>query len=158
MEVDRYERAWIYISAGVLVALLVAIFYSAYGLDIQAAGNAGRVDPAAAATTPPFDRPGVRRTGPDRYEVVMVARAWLFNPAEVRVPAGSTVTFTLTSADVIHGFRIPRTAVNVMVVPGQVARVTHQFRQPGIYPLFCHEYCGIGHHAMSGRIIVEPRG
>jgi cytochrome c oxidase subunit II len=32
-----------------------------------------------------------------------------------------------------------------------------RFDRPGEYPMICHEYCGIAHHTMSGKIIVEPR-
>jgi cytochrome c oxidase subunit 2 len=87
----------------------------------------------------------------------MVAQVWSFAPYEIRIPAGSTVTFIATSRDVVHGLFIPRTTVNVMLLPGQVARVTARFDRPGEYPLICHEYCGIAHHTMSGRVIVEPR-
>jgi cytochrome c oxidase subunit 2 len=96
-------------------------------------------------------------TGPERYEVRMVAGIWSFNPAEVRVPAGSTVTFVVTSRDITHGLHIHRANVNVMVLPGQVARVRTRFEHPGEYPMICHEYCGLAHHTMWGKVIVEPR-
>ena len=60
-----------------------------------------------------------------------------------------------SSQDVIHGFRIPNTPVNLMIIPGQITRTTVRFSRPGEYPFYCHEYCGVGHHVMSGRIIVE---
>jgi cytochrome c oxidase subunit 2 len=44
-----------------------------------------------------------------------------------------------------------------MLLPGQLSRVTRRFDQPGEYPMMCHEYCGIGHHIMGGKIIVVPR-
>ena len=157
MDIDRYERWWIYISAVVLIVLMASLLYSVYGLDIRLATDVGQVNPMAVAQTPPFDNPGVKEVEPGHYEAVLVARAWSFEPAEIRVPVDSTVTFLITSADVIHGLRIPRTAINRMLIPGQVAQVRHRFREPGEYHLFCHEYCGIGHHTMNGRIVVEPR-
>jgi heme/copper-type cytochrome/quinol oxidase subunit 2 len=36
---------------------------------------------------------------------VAQASPWKFNPAEMRVPTGATVTFYLTSVDVQHGFK-----------------------------------------------------
>ena len=42
-------------------------------------------------------------------------------------------------------------------LPGQIARVSARFDKPGTYPFFCHEYCGLGHHAMFGKVVVEPR-
>jgi cytochrome c oxidase subunit 2 len=85
----------------------------------------------------------------------MTAQVWSFAPAEIRVPAGSTVTFVATSKDVVHGLLIPKANVNVMLLPGQVARATARFDRPGEYPMFCHEYCGIAHHVMWGTVIVE---
>ena len=60
-----------------------------------------------------------------------------------------------TSADVVHGVIIPRSNVNIMLVPGQVARTTVRFDEPGEHPFVCHEYCGAAHHTMFGKLVVE---
>jgi cytochrome c oxidase subunit II len=64
----------------------------------------------------------------------------------------------VTSADVLHGFLIERTNINLMALPGQVSKTTARFDMPGEYRFFCHEYCGLGHQTMWGKVIVEPRG
>jgi len=156
VDIDRYERLWIVLSAAVLLALMLVLAYSIWGLDIRLIGDAGQVDPATVTQRPPFDQPGVYEEGPGKYRVVMVARAWSFQPAEVRIPAGADVTFQVTSLDVIHGFRVPYTTINQMLVPGQVSEIQYRFTEPGEHVLLCHEYCGVGHHIMEGRIIVEP--
>ena len=79
----------------------------------------------------------------------------MFTPNTIEIPAGSKVTFILTSKDVIHGFKIEGAPVNVMVIPGQVSRVTATFDKPGEYLIVCHEYCGAGHHVMFGKVIVN---
>jgi cytochrome c oxidase subunit 2 len=155
--ISLYELAWILPSIAIPVGMLVALIVTAFGAGIHLPGPEGRVDPTRVAATPPFDQPGVVPVGPGRYEARMVARIWSFTPNEVRVPAGSTVTFVVTSADVVHGLLIHGANVNVMVLPGQVARVTARFDRPGEYPFVCHEYCGIAHHAMWGKVIVEAR-
>ena len=80
---------------------------------------------------------------------------WSFTPNEIRIPAGSEVTFLATSVDVIHGIHIEGTRVNMMLIPGQIARNTYRFEEPGEHLMVCHEYCGAGHHLMYGRVIVE---
>ncbi len=155
MNVHAYERAFLALSGVLLVAALAALLYAAAARDIHLIGHAEPIDPARVAVTPPFDRPGVRETGPNRYEVVIVGRTWFFTPNEIRVPAGAEVTFIATSGDVIHGLHVQNTRINLMLIPGQVARFTYRFREPGEYLLICHEYCGVGHHLMGGKVIVE---
>jgi cytochrome c oxidase subunit 2 len=152
-----YELAWILPSIAIPVGMLAALAVTAFGAGVHLPTHEGRVTPAALATTPPFDRPGVVEVAPGRYEVSLIARIWTFTPGEIRVPAGSTITFTATSADVVHGLLIHGALVNVMLLPGQVARVTARFERPGEYPIICHEYCGVAHHTMAGKIVVEPR-
>ena len=65
------------------------------------------------------------------------------------------ITFTATSADVLHGFHVEGTRLNMMLIPGQVSRNTYTFQQPGEYVIICHEYCGLGHHTMFGKVVVE---
>jgi cytochrome c oxidase subunit 2 len=152
-----YELAWILPSIAIPVGMLAALIVTAFGAGIHVPGEEGRVEVTQLATTAPFDQPGVVEVGPGRYEVRMVAGIWSFTPNEIRVPAGSTVTFVATSRDVVHGLFIPRANVNVMLLPGQVSRVTARFTRPGEYPFLCHEYCGIAHHTMWGKVIVEAR-
>jgi cytochrome c oxidase subunit 2 len=47
------------------------------------------------------------------------------------------------------------TNANTMIVPGYISQFTTVFDAPGDYLVTCHEFCGNGHHAMYGRIIVE---
>jgi cytochrome c oxidase subunit 2 len=78
-------------------------------------------------------------------------------PSEISVPAGSTVSFHVTSPDLLHGLVLERTNINVTVLPGKTASVTARFDEPGEYRFFCHEYCGLAHHVMFGKVVVEPR-
>lgn len=152
-----YELAWILPSIAIPIGMLSALLVTAFGAGIHVPGVGGRIDPTQVTQTAPFDEPGVVEVAPGQYEVRMIGQVWAFVPNEIRVPAGSTVTFLATSQDVIHGILLPRTNVNVMLLPGQIARVTARFDRPGEYPFFCHEYCGIAHHVMWGRVVVEPR-
>ncbi len=150
-----YELAWILPSIAIPVGMLVALVVTAFGAGIHLPGREGRVDPTRVAQTAPFDRPGVVQLAPGQYEAHVVAQVWSFTPNEIRVPAGSTVHFWATSKDVVHGFFIPHTNVNVMLLPGQIAHMAARFDTPGEYPIICHEYCGIAHHTMAGRVVVE---
>lgn len=150
-----FELAWILPSVAIPIAILVAVVLTAFAVGIRVPSIAGRIEPQAIAQTAPFDQPGLKELAPGRYEAAIIAQVFMFTPGEIRVPAGSKVTFELTSRDVIHGFKIEHTAVNVMVIPGQISKVTTTFDEPGEYLIVCHEYCGGGHHVMYGKVIVE---
>ncbi|HSL70615.1 MAG TPA: cytochrome c oxidase subunit II [Longimicrobiales bacterium] len=155
MKVHTYEKAYLLLGAATLIACLAALAYSGLAMDIHLPTRVAEVDPARLQSTPPFDQPGVRQVDEDEYEAVIIGRAWAFVPAEIRVPANAEITFVSTSADVIHGFNVAGTRINMMLIPGQVSQLKYTFRRPGEYALICHEFCGLGHHLMSGRIIVE---
>src|SRR5215510_2661002 len=138
----------------IYLVFLTLIWVNAY---IRLPGEAGRVNPVTVMQTEPFNQPGVVELAPGHYEARLLAGIWFFSPPEIRVPEGSEVTFVMTSKDVIHGFMLRAANVNAMLLPGQVTRVTTHFHKAGTYPFLCHEYCGIAHHTMWGKVIVEPR-
>lgn len=155
MRAHRYERAYLIVGAGVLLACASALVYASTSRGMHLPTAVGQLDPRRAYQTPPFNHPGVRQTGPGTYEVVLIAQAWAFMPNEIRLPANVDVTFIATSADIIHGFEVAGTRLNMMLIPGQISRATHRFKEPGEHLLICHEYCGLGHHTMFGKVIVE---
>jgi cytochrome c oxidase subunit 2 len=85
----------------------------------------------------------------------MRAELYVFRPEVIRVPAGRPVTFRITSPDVLHGFQIVGTNVNLTVAPGYISEVTTRFARPGEYLVVCNEFCGLSHHLMQGKVIVE---
>lgn len=155
MKVHHYEKAFLAVGVVLLVVCAGALVYASVGMGMHLPGHVGKVDPQALASTPPFDNPGVRQVGDQAYEAVIVAQMWSFSPAEITVPAGAQVTFIGTTADVIHGFHIDKTRVNLMLIPGQIARATYTFATPGEHLLVCHEYCGLAHHTMYGKVTVK---
>ncbi len=76
---------------------------------------------------------------------------------ELHVPVGRPVKLTLASEDVIHSFFVPAFRVKMDVVPGRTTTTWFEATKPGVYHLFCAEYCGTQHAGMTGRVIVmEP--
>lgn len=150
-----YEKAFLSLGGLLLIACLGALLYASVAMGIHLPGREAEVDPAALSATAPFDQPGVREVAPGQYEAVIISQIWIFNPNEIRIPAGSEVTFIATSTDVLHGLHVEGTRLNMMLIPGQVSRNSYRFETPGEYLILCHEYCGAGHHTMYGKVIVE---
>jgi cytochrome c oxidase subunit II len=155
VKIHLYERIVVVMTVAFLAIALLAIGGAVVFAHISLPGEAQKIDPQRIHDTPPFDRPGLREVGPGIYEVAMIAQTWSFDPSEIVVPVGSTVTFRVATADVTHGFLIQNTNVNLTLVPGFVATATARFDQPGTYLLVCHEYCGLGHHNMYARVVVQ---
>jgi cytochrome c oxidase subunit 2 len=161
IHVDKYERVWIVIVTVVLGAFFASLVAGAVIYGVRPATTDGFINPMRLNETE-FANPGVRHMGENRYEAIVLSRAWQFTTGEmegalpvIRVPAGSDVTFKLTSADVIHGFMIEESNVNIEVIPGQVALARETFNEPGEFYFLCHQYCGRNHHGMYGKLIVE---
>lgn len=154
MGVHLYERVWIGVSVALVVAFLAAIGYGAHAWSAHPPSHVETIDPRRAREDARFARPGVRVRPDGRVEVIVLAQMFSFVPGEIRVPAGRPVTFRLTSPDVVHGFQVVGTNGNVMVVPGYVSQFTTVFRRPGEYLIVCNEFCGLGHHAMHGKLVV----
>ena len=160
MHIDRTEKIFIIGSIIMVVIFASAIAVSSIAYGIQVPAPYEQVDPNTVATpgNSPWGAPvdeRVRELAPGVYEAYILAQTWVFQPNEIRIPAGSEITFYVTSKDVQHGFVIERTNVNMMVLPGQVSKATVTFDEPGEYYYICHEYCGVGHQTMYGRLIVE---
>ena len=154
---ERHERVWVFIAMVLLSLLLIGTLFFVvldYGVVVKTDGY--RTDPAAAATTAPFADTALVRTRPNAYSVHVLAHMWAWTPSPLHVPQGAAITFYVTSADVLHGFQVPGTTVNVTAVPGIIGSVTYTFGHAGTYNIICNEYCGIGHQNMIGRIIVDP--
>ena len=153
--IDPAERNWMLVSLVVLVVFAGAVAVGAFVSGFQLPGVHERVDPRTVASEGEFANPGLREVGASQYEAYLLSRQFSFEPREITVPVGSTVTFFVTSVDVQHGMKIQGTNVNMQVVPGHVSTLTATFDEPGVYPYICTEFCGLGHAGMFGQVIVE---
>ena len=95
---------------------------------------------------------------PDGTVVVRaVGQQYSFTPQCILVPANTPITFRGTSADVVHGFLIQKTNVNLTLVPGYISTLGARFAAPSESLMPCHEFCGTGHEAMWAHVRVIER-
>ena len=157
--VARTEKRWILIMAAMLVAMLAIVVLTGILDAMHPSSNVEVIDPTTLHLRGEFVESNLgTAVEPDGSVTVrIIAEQYDFVPRCVQVPAGTAVTFRLTSADVVHGFLLPATNVNTMVVPGFVAEVRTRFARQGEYAMPCHEFCGLGHHAMWAHVHVVPK-
>jgi cytochrome c oxidase subunit II len=158
IHIDKYEAVWLRFAIAMLVIFATAVTTSAFVIGIQLPGPVARVDPRLVATPGAtlFGAPGVRELAPGHLEARVLARAWQFEPRTITVKRGDTLTFFVTSEDVVHGVKLQGANVNMMVLPGQVSKLSATFETPGTFKFICHEYCGAAHHTMYGEVVVQP--
>ncbi len=155
MHVEFYERIWMWAAAALIVLFLGTIGLTAYVQAVQPPSHIETIDPTMLSQNPEFATGGIV-TMPDGGVVVsVVASMFSFGPDFIEVPANTPVTFRVTSADVVHGFEVVGTNANAMAIPGYVSEFTTTFARPGEYTVACHEYCGLLHHAMVGKLVVK---
>jgi cytochrome c oxidase subunit 2 len=102
----------------------------------------------------------------DAMDVYVQGKKWMWKfaypggPSAVdtlRVPAGRPVRLLMTSRDVIHSFYVPAFRLKQDVLPGRYTQTWFQAKEPGRHQIFCAEFCGVGHSAMLGEVVVmEP--
>lgn len=138
--------------------VLAALLFSAamIALLAWAAVRLGITVPGCVTSVKPFTQGELIEVAPRRYEAHVVAKMFSFNPSPLKVPRGSVVDFYVTSRDVVHGFYVDGTDVNLMALPDAVTYAQAHFDRPGRYQVICHEFCGLGHQDMAGVIEVTP--
>ena len=67
------------------------------------------------------------------------------------------VKFELRSLDVLHNFYVPQFRGKMDIVPGLITYYWLTPTKTGDYEVLCAEFCGTGHYAMRGRVIVDEK-
>lgn len=156
MHMHKYEKIWLIFGVSALLVFLTVLGVSAFYMGNQPPSCLATIDPEKVDTTKPFDKPGLNKVEGEEwdYELVYVASAFSYNPAKIEVPKGARVKVIATTKDVIHGFEVAGTNINMMLEPGFISEYVTTFNKTGEFLVLCNEYCGIGHHMMNSKIEV----
>ncbi|HEY2421569.1 MAG TPA: cytochrome c oxidase subunit II [Neobacillus sp.] len=156
MHIHKFEKIWLTFGVAALIVFLTTIGVSAFYLGNKPPSCLTTINPEKVDQQKPFNKPGLHKVeGKDwDYELVFVASTFVYNPGDVKVPLGAKVKVIATTKDVIHGFEVAGTNINMMLEPGYVSEYTTTFDKAGEYLIVCNEYCGAGHHLMSSKIEV----
>lgn len=91
---------------------------------------------------------------PPGSDIYMLGRMWQWYPV-LKLKKDQAYRLHLSSMDLNHGWGLLPINMNFQVMPGydHVLSITPTIA--GDYQVVCNEFCGIGHHLMVGKIIVE---
>jgi cytochrome c oxidase subunit II len=94
---------------------------------------------------------------PAGTDIYLLGRLWQWWPI-LELEKNVSYRIHLSSLDYQHGFSLQPVNINIQVHPGYEHVITLTPTQSGEFGIICNEYCGIGHHTMTGKIIVtEPK-
>ncbi len=82
------------------------------------------------------------------------ASQYAYNPGEIAVNPGDTVTIQLVSTDVVHGLYIDGYDLSLEADPGQTVTLTFIADKPGSFRFRCNVTCGAMHPFMIGKLNV----
>lgn len=147
---DKFELVFVIIVIAILTSFLSALIY---------ATNFGYQPPTVCSIYPAVQafKSGIEEIQPGIYKVRVIAERFYFDPSIIVLKNPKKVIFEVLSRDVIHGFEIVGTNVNVMIMPYYTATFTWDVPQDlkGDFLIVCNEYCGEGHQIMYAHLIIE---
>jgi nitrous-oxide reductase len=105
----------------------------------------------------------VERKGKEVHAYVTTIRSH-FKPDMIEgIKVGDEVYFHVTNLeqdwDVPHGFAVKGALTSEMLImPGETSTLKWYPKQPGIFPMYCTDFCSALHQEMQGYIRVSPAG
>jgi cytochrome c oxidase subunit II len=84
-----------------------------------------------------------------KQHIDVVARRFSFEPSEITVKKGDTVTITIRSEDVTHGLVVEQLGIRTEVKKGQAEDLTVTPETTGTFQGQCAHFCGKGHGSMT---------
>ena len=87
--------------------------------------------------------------------IPITAKRFNFEPSQITLKKGETVTLRLTSEDVTHGFYLKPLKLDETIEAGGTKDVTVTPQVAGTFSAICDHFCGSGHGNMHLTILVE---
>lgn len=91
---------------------------------------------------------------PPGSDIYLQGQMWQWIPV-LQLQEGAEYTLHLSSVDVNHGFNLYPFNVNFQVVPGYDYGLRITPTEAGDFRIVCNEFCGVGHHLMVGKVVVQ---
>ena len=152
----RVERRWATLSVGIIVLLLGVMAFVGIHQATMPQVRVETADPSTLHLSGEFIESNLGSAlEPDGSVTVRaIGQQYSFTPQCILIPAETPITLRVTSADVVHGLLIEGTNINTMLVPGYVSVLRTSFDKASEHAMPCHEFCGIGHQGMWGKVKV----
>ena len=156
------ERFWVGLALVWCLIMSAAMPYWHFYGKQNSTGQSYRVTPAAFAQRV-MQFTAANKVGEDKgipivepapgSDAYLQAQMWMWTPI-LKLRKGQTYRVHISSLDLQHGFSLQPINMNFQVLPGYDHVLTFTPTSAGEFSIVCNEFCGIGHHLMTGRMIV----
>lgn len=161
--VGRVELVWIGLAlTWCIILFLMMPYWHVYGKQ-NLSTEAYQTTPAkfGASVQEMVDQYTVRTEAnypvvapPPGSDIYMLGRLWQWWPI-LELEKDQSYRLHLSSMDWNHGWSLQPTNINLQIVPGYEMVIEITPDTAGEFGVICNEYCGIGHHSMTGKIYVK---
>lgn len=91
---------------------------------------------------------------PPGADIYLLGQMWMWTPI-LQLQEGVEYVLHISSLDLNHGFGLVPQNINLQIVPGYDYALRITPNVSGEYRIICNEFCGIGHHLMVGKVVVQ---
>jgi cytochrome c oxidase subunit 2 len=141
---ERRARRLQLVAGGLVPAAIVVVLFV---VTVRAIG--------VYSATPESDATDIEVIGWMWWWEVRYPRLGIVSANEVHIPVGRPVRLTVSTADVIHSFWVPRLHGKLDLVPGRANTLRLDATEPGVYRGQCAEYCGLQHTRMGITVVAH---
>lgn len=138
-EARRIQRRWL-VGGGILLPSVSIVLLLLFGIPVGQ-----RMLPLPLLGEQPLQ---IEVIGHQWWWEVRYPDSGVVTANQLHLPAGRPVDITVTSADVIHSFWVPRLGGKIDMIPGRENRIRLQADEPGTFRGQCTEFCGTQHSHM----------
>ncbi len=156
------ERFWVGLALLWCLVMFVAMPYWYFYGKQNSTGESYRVTPGDfaqrvmqfVATNKVGEDKGIPIVEPaPGSDVYLQAQMRMWTPI-LKLRKGQTYRLHISSLDLQHGFSLQPINMIFQILPGYDHVLTLTPTTSGEFSIICNEFCGIGHHLMTGRMIV----
>lgn len=130
-------------------AMVVEVVGQQWSWNYRYPGPGGRLGTTDVRFVGPGNPLGLNPDDPDGQDDIVISGA------ELHLPLGKPVRVLARSKDVLHDFYVPEFRARMNMVPGMVTSFWFTPTRTGQFDVLCAQLCGVGHHNMRGRVVVE---
>jgi cytochrome c oxidase subunit II len=112
-------------------------------------GKDGRLGTTFTNLITPENSLGINPRDPNGQDDLVV------EGGEIHLPLGKPVKVLLRSIDVLHDFYVPEFRAKMDIIPDMVTYFWFTPTRTGTFDVLCAELCGVGHHIMRGKVVVD---